>query len=320
MISKILFGDMIMKKLISICLVLILTIGTLSSCNLSNTADEPTEGLEFHLLEDGTYGVSVGEAKEFEKIIIPATYNDKAVTKIMDKAFFELENVISITVPDSVTSIGEYAFSESKNLKNLTIGNGVTFVGAAAFNNCYSLEYNKYENGSYLGNDTNPYVVLVFASVVLAGETTEFKIHDDTKIIHFSAFHDYGELKSITIPSNVTCIGDSAFYKCKSLTSVTIPDSVTNIGDMAFSYCDTLKSVKIGSGVTSIGSDLFYDCNELNTVELFNGITSIEPCAFGRCPNLKSIIFHGTEAEWSVIDDCVRTQYTNNYTVTYTEQ
>ena len=309
-----------MKKLISICIVLILAIGILSSCNLSNTADEPTEGLEFHLLDDGTYGVSAGDAKDTENIIIPSTYEGKAVTKIMDKAFYEAKNIKSITVPDSVTSIGEYAFAECKGLNTLTIGNGVTFVGAAAFNNCFSLKYNRYENGCYLGNKTNPYVILVFASLPLANEATEFRIHGDTKIIHFAAFNDYSSLKSITIPSGVTCIGEGAFRNCDSLTNVTIPDSVTSINDFAFAYCDSLKSVYMGRGVKSIGSDIFYDCNELNTIELYGGIKNIEPCAFGKCPNLKSIIFHGTEAEWTVIDDSVRTQSTNNYTVTYKGQ
>lgn len=310
-----------MKKLISICLILILAIGTLSSCNPSPAEENPTEELEFHFLTDGTYGVSAGNAKEFEKIVIPATYNDKAVTKIMDKAFFEAKNIKSITVPDSITSIGEYAFAECSNLTNLTIGNGVTFVGDSAFNNCHKLNYNKYENGYYLGNKTNPYVVLAFANVELAEKTTEFKINDATKIINFAAFHEYRSLKSITIPDGVTCIGVGAFSYCDSLTSITIPDSVTSLGKSAFNRCENLKSVKIGNGVTKINMTVFLNCSKLEVVELPGGITNIEESAFCNCSNLRSIIFNGTESEWNaIIKVDLWDQNTNNYTVTYAGQ
>ena len=315
-------GDMTMKKLISICLVFILAVGVLSSCGLLDTPDDkPTEELEFHLLDDGTYGVSAGDAVDFERIVIPSTHNDQPVTQIMDKAFFEAKNIKSITVPDSVTSIGESAFAECSGLTNLTIGNGVTFIGPAAFNNCHSLKYNEYENGFYLGNNTNPYVVLTFASVSLAEEITEFNINDATKIIHFAAFYGFNKLKSITIPNGVTCIGEDAFCGCDSLKSVTIPDSVTSVGRFAFDDCDALTNVKIGNGVTSINDFAFYECKSLESIELPEGITSIGDSAFCDCSNLKNIIFNGTEAEWNAIDKHILWDHdTNDYAVTYNGQ
>ena len=290
-----------MKKLICICLAFVFAIGALVSCNRSDAEEKPTEELEFHLLDDGTYGVSAGDAKDFEKIVIPATHEDKAVTTIMDKAFYEAKNIKSITVPDSVTRIGAYAFAECSGLKKLTIGNGVVFVGVAAFNNCSNLEYNKYENGYYLGNKANPYVILVFANAALAAETTEFFIHEATRIIHFAAFYKYSNLKRITIPNGVICIGEDAFIYCDSLTSVTIPDSVTSVCNAAFFKCSNLESVKFGSGVTCINEDMFYECANLETVELPAGLKSIENGAFARCSNLKQIKFGGTEAEWDAV-------------------
>ena len=134
-----------MKKLILVSLVLLMSVGILSSCSqpIEEEKIATEDALEFHLLEDGTYGVSAGDADNFDKVVIPSTYNDKPVTKVMDRAFFGAENIKTIIVPDSVTSIGEYAFSECSGLKNLTIGNGVTYVGSAAFNNSHNLEYNR---------------------------------------------------------------------------------------------------------------------------------------------------------------------------------
>ena len=311
-----------MKKPISSCLVLIISIVALSSCNLlNNTSDKPTEELDFHLLDDNTYGVSAGAAKDFERIVIPETYDGKAVTKIMDNAFFEAKNIKSITAPDSITSIGELAFAECSSLKNLTIGNGVTFIGQSAFNNCHDLEYNEFDNAYYLGNETNPYVVLVKAKVTASENITSCKINDNTKIICSTAFSDSDNLKNITIPDGVVCIGEAAFSYCDSLISITVPNSVTSLGKSAFNRCENLESVKIGSGVTSINMTTFLNCGKLETVELPQGITNIDDSAFCNCSKLKQIIFDGTEAEWNAINKhTLWDSNSNDYTVTYNGQ
>ena len=308
-----------MKKTILICLVLAIAIGVMSSCDVSPRQNNtPTEDLEFHLLDDGTYGVSAGNAVNFENIVIPSTHEDKPVTKIMDKAFYEAKNIKSIIVPDSVTSIGDYAFAECSNLKELTIGNGVTFVGDGAFNNCSSLKKNKYDNAYYIGNSTNPYVVLICGQVSTPDNPiTSCTINEDTRIIGYAAFALNSDLKNITITDSVTCISGSAFYHCENLANITISDSVTSIGIFAFNGCNSLISINIGNGVTNICEEAFYDCQKLETVEIPRGIMSIGNSAFSKCPNLTRIIFNGTESEWNAVSKgSVWISPTNNYTVT----
>ena len=65
---------------------------------------------DFYPLPDGTYGIMAGKTQYLEDIEIPATYNGKAVTKILPSAFYGAVNLKSITIPDSVTSIGYRAF------------------------------------------------------------------------------------------------------------------------------------------------------------------------------------------------------------------
>jgi hypothetical protein len=125
-----------MKKLISICLVLILAIGTLSACNLSDTADEPTEELEFHLLDDGTYGVSAGNAKDFEKIVIPAS-----VTYIDRFAFYGCTSLKSVEFKgQELLSIGDFAFLECTSLETITLPEGLEEIGNQTFGNCKSIK------------------------------------------------------------------------------------------------------------------------------------------------------------------------------------
>ena len=105
-----------------------------------SSAENP-QCLDFYPLPDGTYAVSLGHAILLENIVIPATYQGKAVTKIISYNYDTLEShVKSITLPVSVTSIGNDAFSCCSSLESITIPDSVTSIGNYAFNGCSSLE------------------------------------------------------------------------------------------------------------------------------------------------------------------------------------
>ena len=117
----------------------------------------------------------------------------------------------------------------------------MTSIGSSAFNGCSSLIYNEYDNGLYLGNADNPYLVFVEAKDT---SITSCEINNRTKIILYNAFRDCSSsLESVVIGNSVTSIGQQAFENCSSLTKVTIPDSVTSIGFQAFENCSSLTTV-----------------------------------------------------------------------------
>lgn len=101
---------------------------------------EGTEGLSFHLLPDGTYGVTGGTADQLDKIVIPSTYNDKAVTKILDEAFIKFINLKQVIIPDTVTSIGSRSFSMCTQLESVVVPASVVYIGEGAFSTCSSLK------------------------------------------------------------------------------------------------------------------------------------------------------------------------------------
>ena len=185
-----------------------------SGCDLfnnnqtGNQVDENPQGLSFSLLDDNTYGVSVGTATQLSNITIPSTYLGKSVTKIIDEGFRECSNLKSIAIPNSVTSIGNIAFFGCSSLTSIVIPECVTSIGEYAFSYCNSL--------------------------------TNITIPNGITNIEKETFGNCNSLTSIAIPNSVKRIGSFAFYDCSSLTSIIIPNSVEIIDGHAFIGCGSL--------------------------------------------------------------------------------
>ena len=134
-----------------------------------------------------------------------------------------MENLTSVTIPNSVTSIGEYAFGDCSGLtKTNYTGDIAGWCGI---------------NFGRWGSSPTTYSHNLYINDV--------------------------EVKDLVIPNSVTSIGEEAFSGCSGLTSVTIGNSVTSIGDYAFVDCSSLTSVTIGNSVTSIGEEAFGECTKL---------------------------------------------------------
>ena len=217
-------------------------------------------------------------------------------------------NITSCQINDNCKFIVNNAFSGCNNLATISIPNSVSFIGQDAFNNCGNLDLNLYDNAYYLGNNENPYMVLLRAKRTTI---TSCDIHNDCRIICYNAFKQCKDLPSVTIPNSVisicdyafsecsmtsvsipnsvVSIGNRAFYNCDGLTSVTIPNSVIDIGNAAFSDCDRLSSVIIGDSVSNIGNYAFNSCDRLSSVTIGNSVKTIGDNAFNYCNNLTSI-------------------------------
>ena len=202
-----------------------------------------------------------------------------------------LTQITSFIIGDSVQYIPSYLCYDMNNLTSITIGNSVTSIGYKAFFGCSSLPVEN--NLRY----ADTYLVEAVDKTL-----STYSIKEGTKWIGDYAFYGCSSLTSITIPNSVTSIGRYAFYDCSSLTSVTIPNSVTgsitsssssssasSIGDYAFEDCSSLTSITIPNSVTSIGDRAFYDCSSLTSVTIPNSVTSIGGNTFYGCSSLTSV-------------------------------
>ena len=236
-----------------------------------------------------------------------------------------LPKIISVEFEEGSVceSIGAHAFYNCHPLTSITIPNSITSIGYDAFYGCDSLVYNQYENGCYIGNKSNPYVVFMKAKDT---SITSCVIHKDTKVIYQDAFSSCILLTSVTIGDSVTSIGNHAFDGCTNLTEikfnatamddlsvsnyvfsnagkdgngikVTIGKNVTKIPACLFyshrtsSYSPKITSVVFedGSVCESIGDNAFLRCETLSSIDIPNSVTTIGSQAFSSCTSLTSV-------------------------------
>lgn len=190
-------------------------------------------------------------------VVIPETIEGKPVTAIKYKklykdyatgAFEDMEDLESITIPNSVTEIGDNAFRDCYSLKEVDIPESVTKIGDGAFIRCQS-----------------------FKSIELPENVTE---------VGKNAFFECTRLESVDMGKNITKIGYSAFCTCSTLKSIRLSDSLKEIEGETFSNCGMLENITIPNSVTIIGDRAFYNCNKLKDIILPKGLESIGSMAF----------------------------------------
>ncbi|MGN0498272.1 MAG: leucine-rich repeat protein [Acutalibacteraceae bacterium] len=292
------------------------TRGSGSSTSSGNSASSSSGGSassgnadDFEYTAD-SYGVTIDEyTGDASKVTIPAKIDGKAVTMIGEKAFYKLDNLKEVVVPDSVTAIGKQAFYECEALESINMPDSLTAIEYEAFYGCSKLQNISIPNG--------------------------------VKSIGDGAFLFCNSLESITIPESVTSIADNPFgysdkikeikvasgnknycsvdgvlfskdkktivaYPCgKSTAKYTIPDSVTTIGKYTFKDCDNITELIIPDSVTEIKGFAIINCDSITSVKIPDSVKSIGQWAFAFCDNLEKVsIPKNCEVDDEVIHSC----------------
>jgi len=238
-----------------------------------------------------------------------------SVTAIDSRAFIYNQNLTKVVLPEQLKTIGEYAFCECTGLRSISIPQGLQKLGGYAFRGCSSLKYNEYDNGKYLGNEENPYMLLQDVS---SQEITAIELAEGTKFIEASALRFCGNLTTISVPNSITNIPVEIIEQCQNLqynefgnakylgnaqnpyvvlvkavsvdiTTAQIAATTRVICDYAFADCHSLTEVTLPEGLVEIGNSVFENCSSLTELTVPDSVTVIGESAFRMCSSLKTV-------------------------------
>lgn len=253
-----------MKKVLSVCLALILLFTT-SSVVLGANDDN----FIYTLNSDGTCTVTGFKDRRADLIHIPSQINGKKVTAIGKDAFRTNNIVQTVIIPETVISIGSMAFYDCGNLTSVVIGDNVKSVGALAFNSCVNLTEIDLKNVQTLGEHA------------FYGCTALKKVYlgEGLKVIGKYAFDKCPSLNFVEMSDQLLYIDDYAFAGCP-VTAISFPDKLGYIGKRAFAGCSALSSVTFGTGELTIAAYAFENCVALTEITIPDNVIEIGRCAF----------------------------------------
>lgn len=231
-----------MKKVISITLVLLLL---MSVCVLNTSALEYNG---FKYTEDDGKAVITGYIGADTDLVIPATLGGLKVEEINDNAFYQNDNITSVTIENGIKEIGDKAFYNCTALTKVTIPDSVTELGDSAFSYCVYL--------------------------------TDVTLGKGVDEISNNCFSHDTRLESIVIPEGVKEIDDGAFEECTHLSSVSLPLTLEEIGKYAFAYTYNLKSIELPYYLRVIDEGAFYYNSALTEITFPPTVTSLSHYAF----------------------------------------
>ena len=143
---------------------------------------------------------------------------NSGITYIGSSTFEGLDQLTSVSLPDTMEYIGWGAFSDCASLTSIVVPEGIKVLYANTFARCTSL--------------------------------CSVKLPSTLEWINDCIFSGCTSLQDIVLPEGIDYIPWRMFDGCTSLRSVTIPGSIMSVSNDAFSGCTALTSVIFGGSRT----------------------------------------------------------------------
>ena len=221
----------------------------------------------------GTIGPQAFARSGLEEIVIP-----DSVHLLQEGAFAKCEQLARVTLPELlVHHIAERLFFGCKALTQIHIPDIVTSIHSRAFMR------------------TGLTAVVLPASV---------------QFVHFSAFKDCADLRSIDQPDGgrIDTITPNTFQLCVNLAHAPLLRHVREIEHDAFHGCHALQSyaedpLPLSPRLSRIGDNAFRECRRLQHVVLPDSLDFMGDEAFSGCTNLHTVRLPEGNEEFDAISD-----------------
>lgn len=255
------------------------------------------------------YSVDMKVLKRVHKEI--TDYSILEGTEIIgDAAFSNCQDIVYVSIPNSINKIGHYAFAGCKKIFSIIILCGVKSIGDGAFMNCETLKSLRLSEGlisisddAFDGcNNLNTIFVPVEEKNRFEAMLSKFDVNiaeynndnvsalddllsgllDESGVLYSkdgkTVFTHSKGLSSYIIKSGTEIINAKAFSPIDgvdndniSLKEIILPNSITTIWDSAFAYNEGLQEISLPSSIKTIGRDVFKGCKSLRSIRIPHG-------------------------------------------------
>ena len=182
------------------------------------------------------------------------------------EAAFEQNALSEVILPSTLTRIDSYAFLDCANLTELIIPEAVTNIGTNIISRTKVTELVLPASVSSFGHQTETALITVDMS-----KTPITNIEGQT-------FRDNPALETIIWPAGLIELSDAVIINCPSVKRLDLPATLTNLYDG--------------------WSGDFSGCGSLTTIVW--PVTLADGTYFNSLPNLKNILYTGTQLQWDL--------------------
>ncbi len=202
-------------------------------------------------IEDGVEEIMfIGCSTKQKELTIPGSIKIVSNGEYYD-ANFGLRGLEKVILAEGIEGIDVYFSCE------VVYPSTLNYVGVRVFR--AEANVTEYEGCKYLGNASNPYLILLCA--VNRNDKIAVKVHKDTKIIAANAFSG-GKVTSLVFEGDsIESICDNAFryaFGEYAGNTIVLPNSVKRLGNYAFEdeYCSDAFGLVLGEGIEYIGCNV----------------------------------------------------------------
>ena len=220
----------------------------------------------------------------------------KLVSVISKDAFSGCSALKTVDLSGAVrVEIG--AFFGCAELTSVSFSNAIQYVSSYAFTSTDKLAYTVENGAKYLGNQTNPYLVLVAAENLNIESCT---VNDNTTVIADRAFAYCSYLDTVVLGSKVTGINGTCFENDPAYDKLF--DENKEIPQVNLSYNNYEGGLYLGTATNP--HMVLISVDKPAAVEDFKlaaGVMIITDSAFEKCVNLEDISYPGSSEAWASV-------------------
>lgn len=228
------------------------------------------------------------------------------------------ETFEELVISEGIEKIGKFAFYNMDNIKSVTIPSTLKIIDENAFENCDSIE-NLYitDLKSWCGMDIRNYGAKInySGSMYVNGEPlVKLVVPDGVEKIGSFTFYNNDDITEVTIPSDVKAIGREAFSGCYSIERVNassveawagidFESRASNPLDYAeklYVNGEPVVNAVFKSGIETIGKYAFCGAADLTSVTIPSSVKKICEGAFDGCYNVREVHIESVE-DWCKI-------------------